>query len=297
MLIDKIKEEFIYIVFKIKDDYIKKKVNNPKVKTIEETIEKILKDNVSVSRYGDGEFRWMFGLPQNSFQENSKEMQERLLEIIKSNLDNHIVCLSDSFEDLNVYNDRAKRWWTVFMGKFRTKWISCLDINKEYYNTNISRLYIDFKDKNLCKKRFELVKRIWDKKDILIVEGEKSRLGIGNDLFYNAKSIKRILAPAINAYDKYDDIIDKIKKNGKNKLILIALGPTATILAYDLCKEGFQAIDIGHIDIEYEWFLKNANDKIPIKNKFTNEAGMLGGREVGQFNNNEYLNQIIERIN
>ena len=50
----------------------------------------------------------------------------------------------------------------------------------------------------------------------------------------------------------------------KNKLILIALGPTATILAYDLYKLGYRAIDIGHIDIEYEWFLRKANTKIPI---------------------------------
>lgn len=32
------------------------------------------------------------------------------------------------------------------------------------------------------------------------------------------------------------------------RLILIALGMTATVLAYDLSKAGFWAIDIGHID-------------------------------------------------
>ena len=53
----------------------------------------------------------------------------------------------------------------------------------------------------------------------------------------------------------------------KNKLILIALGPTATVLSYDLNKLGYQAIDIGHADIEYEWYLRKAKKKIPIKNK------------------------------
>ena len=38
--------------------------------------------------------------------------------------------------------------------------------------------------------------------------------------------------------------------------MLIALGPTATILAYDLAEKGVQALDVGHIDIEYEWFLR-----------------------------------------
>ena len=45
------------------------------------------------------------------------------------------------------------------------------------------------------------------------------------------------------------------QKLSKNKLILIALGPTATVLSYDLYKLGYHVIDIGHADIEYEWFL------------------------------------------
>jgi len=30
------------------------------------------------------------------------------------------------------------------------------------------------------------------------------------------------------------------------------LGPTTTVLAYDLYKNGYQAIDIGHVDLEHE---------------------------------------------
>ena len=39
----------------------------------------------------------------------------------------------------------------------------------------------------------------------------------------------------------------------KSVLFLVALGPTATVLAYDLSKIGYQAIDIGHIDISFVW--------------------------------------------
>ncbi len=47
-------------------------------------------------------------------------------------------------------------------------------------------------------------------KRYFIIEGEKSRLGIGNDLFNNSKSIKRIICPIINAFNAYDKIIIKI---------------------------------------------------------------------------------------
>ena len=50
-------------------------------------------------------------------------------------------------------------------------------------------------------------------------------------------------------------------------MILITLGPTATILAYDLAMQGYQAIDLGQVDNEYEWFLRHATERIVIEGK------------------------------
>ena len=163
-----------------------------------------------------------------------------------------------------------------------------------YGNAFISRCYYSFKDKNNSEKYFNLLKKIWNDRNIVLVEGAKSRLGIGNDLFNNVKGIERILVPEINAFNKYDEIINEVKKLSKDKLILLAAGPTATVLAYDLYKEGYQAIDIGHVDIEYEWFLRKAETKIKIENKFVCEAGF--GEGVGELDNNEYKKQILAQI-
>lgn len=83
-------------------------------------------------------------------------------------------------------------------------------------------------------------------------------------------------------------------RGGGNELILIALGMTATVLAYDLAQAGLWAIDIGHIDVEYEWFLRGATDKIALNGKFVNEVS--GGREVAEINDPVYENQIVESI-
>ena len=161
--------------------------------------------------------------------------------------------------------------------------------------TFITRFYIDFKDKSKVPDYIKKLKLIWDKKDILIIEGEKSRLGVGNDLFNNSKSIKRILCPAANAFNVYDKIIDEARKIDKSILILLALGPTSTVLAYDLYKLGYQVIDIGHIDIEYEWFLRNATEKIQIDNKYVNEA--CGNKyNFGDVNDTKYYKEIISII-
>ena len=121
------------------------------------------------------------------------------------------------------------------------------------------------KNKNHIWNYIKKLKKIWVHKNVLIIEGEKSRIGVGNNLFDNIKSIKRIIFPVTNAFLVYKKIIKEVLKLNEKRLILIALGPTATILAYDLYKLGYQAIDIGHVDIEYEWFLKNAKHKFRLK--------------------------------
>lgn len=74
---------------------------------------------------------------------------------------------------------------------------------------------------------------------------------MGNDLFDNARSIVRILCPAESAFDRYEEIYNEAIKQPKDKLFLIALGPTAGVLAYDLAMQGYQAIDLGHADLSY----------------------------------------------
>ena len=51
-------------------------------------------------------------------------------------------------------------------------------------------------------------------------------------------------------------IICCLKKQNKNKIIILILGPTAKVLAYDLSKVGYQALDMGHIAKSYDWYIK-----------------------------------------
>jgi len=158
----------------------------------------------------------------------------------------------------------------------------------------MTRPYMDYADKTPCARRFELLKEIWKDRDVILIEGDKSRLGIGNDLFDGAKSVKRILAPARDAFGKYDEIIEAACKQDKEALYLIALGPTATILAYDLHKTGRQAVDVGHVDVEYEWFLMGATKKVALKNKYVNEVD--AGVSATECNDEIYKSQIIDTI-
>ena len=70
----------------------------------------------------------------------------------------------------------------------------------------------------------------------------------------------------------------------------------ATVLAYDLAKLGYQAVDIGHIDIEYEWMKMGATENVPVKGKFTNEAGERGRNDIDDIIDRVFEQQIVYRI-
>jgi len=176
--------------------------------------------------------------------------------------------------------------------------LKLLTPGKTYYSADISRFYKSTADGHEALNQIRLLKKIWDGRDVTIVEGEKSRLGIGNDLFDNVKRIKRILCPAEHAFSHYQEIYQTAKENiPKDDLVLIALGPTATALSYDLFLAGYQALDIGHVDISYEWFLRGVQDpngRVNIPGKYVYEVG--GGNQVEEINDADYTSQIIAEI-
>lgn len=283
-----------YWIYKFIDYFQKKTINLPIVKSSDEAIDLIIEKRLSVSRFGDGELLLIKG-KDISYQNYSDDISKRLKDILKEDNNRLLVCVPNVFGSLDEYVEDSKKIWTIHMGENRKKWFQILDQNKIYYDAFLSRPYMIYSNKNNCEYKFKNLKRIWQNRDIIIVEGEKSRLGVGNDLFDNTNSISRIICPSTNAFDSYDSIIYEVKKHNKGKLILLALGPTASILAYDLSKAGYQAIDIGHIDIEYEWFLRKSKKKEKIEGKYTNEV--IGGSIVSNIKDEKYINETICKIN
>jgi len=265
----------------------------PQVISIEDTIKKIIDERCSVSRYGDGELEIMMG-KNLDFQTYNDRLALRLKKILHIDKLQFIVCLPDVFSTLDKYCTEGRDYWKKNLKERRRHWYELINMEKVYYNSFISRLYWIFDSKDHSSEMFMMLKFIWNERDMVIIEGAKSRLGVRNDLFNNARSIKRILCPAENAYSKYNLIIKEACKVEKGSLLLIALGPTATVMAFDLHELGYQAIDIGHLDIEYEWFLARTNTRIPISGKYTNET--LNGRDVGELTDAEYQKQVIAEI-
>lgn len=96
----------------------------------------------------------------------------------------------------------------------------------------------------------QLYRELWSGLDITVVTGKGSRFDLIPEMFDTIKSVKYVYTKAVDAYDEIDDLREKLAKDTSD-LIILSLGPTATILASDLSKMGKWAIDLGHVASAY----------------------------------------------
>lgn len=266
----------------IRFDAIRRKREQRHVMNNFETIDYIQRHRCSISRYGDGELDLVMagkykGSFNSGFQDYDAALAQRLEEILdyRYKVQNHLVCLpACSFGyGTSYFRPAARRFWNQYTARNIDRFLEMTASGELYGETNISRFYLSHRDKSRCKEFLARMKQLWEGRNVIIVEGNLTHLGYGNDLFDNVQSLRRILCPAKSAFSKYDEILDTVLRHTDgDTLIIMALGMTATVLAYDLAAQGRQALDIGHLDIEYEWMRMGATEKVPVPGKFTNEA-------------------------
>lgn len=283
-----------YLLFEIiRERYACLFMHEPKVMSREETIDFIVKNKCSVSRNGDGEIYLMRG-ERIDFQEYNPRLSELMKLALTEQNDRYLPCVIDVFRK----DYKPTTYYKNHLRHYRYYWYKFANPKVLYGDTNVTRFYSNKSNAVKANQIVKSLRRIWENSDLLIVEGEMSRLGVGNDLFDNARNIRRILAPSLNAFSRYDEIKQVIERNSSNEtLVLLALGPTATALAYELYKDGYWAIDIGHIDICYEWYIRGLERGDNIPGKYTNES--VGEKLTGDIPQEAfqiYEKQIIERI-
>ena len=264
------------------------------VMSIDETLDELLATDKSLIRFGDGEFSLMTG-NSIAYQEYQEDLAQEMREILLSadNQDNVLLCLPEIFEVFKgnfPQNKESENFWKQeldFHGRFFQE--ACQ--SKKYGSAWVSRPYINSEDKSSVIDQFEKIRALFEDKDILIVEGATTRSGVGNDLFNNVRSIKRIICSSHHAFSRVDAIQQAILDHAQGRLILLMLGPTAKILAYRLSRLGYRALDLGHIDSEYEWMKMGAETKVQLKHKHTAEFNFDQGIEF--IEDEDYNSQIV----
>ena len=282
------------IRYEIAADVTAQKYRFPIIKNRMCAVEQIVNERKSLIRFGDGEFEIMAGKNRPVFQKFDEKLSNRMRQVITTKDDRILLAIANNYGNLDEYTeevaDGIREYMTEEVRKFH---YSVLDFDKVYYDAYMFKCYYPYRDKDSTLERVQLVKQIWNKRNVVIVEGEETRSGVGNDLFDNTNSLKRILCPTQDAFSQYEEILKKAIKIDKNNLVLIALGPAGKVLAYDLVQVGYQVVDVGQIDMDYEWYLAGQGIRVPIANKYVSQ---LPPAVVEEVHDKVYKEQIICRI-
>jgi glycosyltransferase family protein len=268
------------------------KSGTPKVLTLLETLQLVKDKRLSFIRFGDGEIA-SISKHDLLFQKKDIDLANSLQKILHSNHEKLLICVPPIWEKLNLFTSDAFRFQLHHLLKYRNLWKKVLSKERIYGNAFITRPYLIYKNKTESGKIFAALFSLWEKEHVVLIEGEKTRMGVGNDMFSNTLSVERILCPAENAYSKYEEIKKIAVTKPKDRIIILSLGPTAKVLAYELFLLGYRVFDAGHTDMEYEMFLRKEDRLVKVQYKYFSE---IDERNPEECKDTSYLSQIVAKI-
>ncbi len=156
-----------------------------------DSISKIIKNNLSLSRFGDGEllmvFQYMWLTKSNStFQDYDVNLGRRLFEILNDPDDRKVIiglphCMfGRGVSDMTF---GARYFWERFSADWASIVVHKILRRGEFADTNLTRFYNDYKNSKTkqqnVQKSVDDIKMLWANRNIMIVEGEKTRMGVG----------------------------------------------------------------------------------------------------------------------
>ena len=207
----------------------------PRIIGESETLDLILSGR-SIARYGDGEFKIASYGSGIKSQEANAHLSARLAAIIKRPGD-CMIGIPDihAVKESPLSSQQKVEFWVK-----QLRFSNLLHPDVQYVSSFISRPdsapWINTDD------YWQRLEQLWVGQDVSVVRG--SGKSLSPDDMIGAREVTDVLCRKQHAYQDYDEILARI---GTPKRALICLGPTATVLAYDLCQRGVHAVDLGHV--------------------------------------------------
>ena len=216
----------------------------PTVASEQATLDLVLA-GASLSRYGDGEITLAEGRSIVNQPRGDLSLSRRLRGILQGDGDPCLVGIP------NIHSATPK---AVFWAKYLERGAALLNPSVSYGSSFISRPdsapWIDTPD------YWAALETLWAGKDVTLVRGTPPAphpkkpgrftggISILAEDLTTARSVTEVVGPGDDAWAVYDSLLEQV---GTPTTALICLGPTATVMAVDLCKRGVHAIDLGHV--------------------------------------------------
>jgi hypothetical protein len=220
-------------------------------RSMAQTLDAVHEGRLSLARFGDGEFLLMANADHSiRFQRNAPGLRSDLSNAMNPDWlapGRVMVALPPPFRG-NLH------WLGVWIGTWKLV-KSLLAPGAQYGNTLISRpaFFLQEGAAGIAQWR-----RLWEGREVLVVTGRGSRFELLPALFDGAGKVDFLYASPEHAYADREEIMKGvIARATPDMIVLLSLGPTATILAHRIAAAGIQALDIGHISASYAHVYSN----------------------------------------
>lgn len=226
------------------------KYDEIKFLSAQETLEKMIKEKLSLARFSDGEIEQLVGAgeypPDSDWsQKNSKSLVSAISSNLSSTNENLLIAVDPPSTFLASRNSKhdIEFGYNMWVDMRRIMW-KFLDENRSYGHCHL------FIRDNCPDLDWRMLRNYFANRNIIVATGNihlinHLKLGLTTNF---------IECGTVNAYEKKDDIKSKIisciTENDfliENVLVLACLGPTAGIIAEELLDFSLQVWDTGHI--------------------------------------------------
>lgn len=213
----------------------------PDVTSEMDTLQLVLQGR-SIARYGDGEFKMAASHTGIKSQMADPQLTLRLRAILQHSgaclvgIPNIKQCVEQ-----NPNPDKVEFWLK------QRHFHRLLNPQRAYVSSFITRPdsapWID------TEEYWTALESLWKGKDITLVRGSGKSFTAERLMEWGAARVREVQPRAAengrqqHAWAQYDELLERI---GTPERAILCLGPTATVMAVDLCAKGVHAIDLGH---------------------------------------------------
>lgn len=187
---------------------------------------------LNLARYGDGELKLARGADAKS-QIGDPKLAQRLLAILRAKSSKCLVCIPN----VESSTPKADFWRQYGEDRYARLYNSKRAYGSAFITRPDSAPWID------CAQYWARVVDLWRGREVVLVRGSSKSLTAGD--LKHAAAVEEIIGPRQHAFAAYPELMNRLA--GEKRRVLLCLGATATVLAYDLAELGVHAIDLGHV--------------------------------------------------
>lgn len=203
----------------------------PRVMSERDTLEAAF-NGMSLARYGDGELKIARGADAKS-QRYDPVLANRLRAILAAPSSMCLACIPNA----EAATPKAEFWHGYREAKYTRMYVGPRPYGSSFITRPDSAPWID------KPEYWQRVIDLWRGQRVVLVRGSSKSLCAAD--LTAAEDVDEIIASRQHAFADYASLMRRLAT--ERRRILLCLGATATVLAFDLAQLGGQAIDLGHV--------------------------------------------------